>query len=47
MPMPVDPDGAPERRMMALTTQGPEVGQLGLDFGKDVLVTITKAILAG
>lgn len=32
---------------MALTTQRPEAGQLGLDFGNDVPVTITKAILAG
>lgn len=27
--------------MMALTTQRPEVGQFNLDFGDDVLVTIT------
>lgn len=27
--------------MVALTTQGPEVGQFDLDFGNDVPVTIT------
>lgn len=43
-PMHVDPDDAPERGMgtlVALTTQGPEVGQFDLDFGNDVPVTIT------